>query len=326
MVRQSFVGILASWFVAIAISLPAYAADQNPQSTDSVEASPQNSSQSPVPTAPSQATPSASGLPAMPPPKVLEDYWIDPDRPHIADSSINVPKGLWLQENGFQQSYPNRSSQTFDFPESLFRLGISNRTELRYNVPNFVTLSAIQLSPENVAFRQHFTGFESMQAGFKTRLGPIGPTKFQLAVNPFVSIPSGFGGPNSRRVDYFIKFPFSQELNERWDIEGMQSFFLPTAVNGKRNFDWQNSIVLNRSWGRQKNVFIEYVSDIFEYGHMSNLIHFGAAYRPGRRQQMDVQFGFRMNQAAPIAFFGFGYSFLLGSLNTPRLSPSRFSR
>jgi hypothetical protein len=127
-------------------------------------------------------------------------------------------------------------------------------------------------------------------------------------------------------VDYFIKFPFSQELNERWDIEGMQSFFLPTAVNGKRNFDWQNSIVLNRSWGRQKNVFIEYVSDVFEYGHMSNLIHFGAAYRPDRRQQMDVQFGFRMNQAAPIAFFGFGYSFLLGELNTPRLSPSRFSR
>jgi hypothetical protein len=178
LVRQSLVGILASCFVAIAISLPAYAADQNPQSTESVEASPQNSSQSPVPTTPSQATPSASGLPAMPPPQVLEDYWIDPDRPHIADSSINVPKGLWLQENGFQQSYPNRSSQTFDFPESLIRLGISNRTELRYNVPNFVTLSAIQLSPENVAFRQHFTGFESMQAGFKTRLGPIGPNNF----------------------------------------------------------------------------------------------------------------------------------------------------
>jgi hypothetical protein len=84
--------------------------------------------------------------------------------------------------------------------------------------------------------------------------------------------------------------------------------------------------VLNRSWGRQKNAFIEYVGDVFQKGAMSNIIHFGAAYRPTRRQQMDVQFGFRMNNAAPIAFFGFGYSFLLGNLNTPKLTPSRFKQ
>lgn len=104
----------------------------------------------------------------------------------------------------------------------------------------------------------------------------------------------------------------------------MESFFYPTTNNNQRNLDWQNCLVLNRSWGRQKNVFIEYVGDVFERRPMSNLVHFGAAYRPNRRQQMDVQFGFRMNNAAPIAFFGFGYSFLLGSLNTPRLTPSLY--
>ncbi len=164
-----------------------------------------------------------------------------------------------------------------------------------------------------------------MQAGFKRRLGPIGPRKFQIAVNPYIAIPTGFN-KQSGRVDPFIKFPFSQELNEHWDIEGMESLFYPTQENGHRNLDWQNSLVLNRSWGRQKNVFIEYVGDIFEYGPMSNLIHFGGAYRPDRRQQVDVQFGFRMNNSAPIAFFGFGYSFLLGSLDNPRLTPSRYRR
>jgi hypothetical protein len=253
-----------------------------------------------------------------------EDYWIDPDRPHIADASVNVPKGLWLQENGLQQSFFTRSKHAFDIPESLIRLGVANRLELRYNTPNFVTGAVPTLKSAVPDFSPSLNTFQNMQAGFKYRLGPLGPTKFELAVNPYVDIPTGFTGQSSR-ADGNIKFPFSQRLNENWDIEGMQSLFAPT-ISGRRNFDWQQSYVLNRSWGRQKNVFIEYVGDLFEYGPMSNLIHFGAAYRPNRRQQMDVQFGFRMNNAAPIAFFGFGYSFLLGRLNTPELTPSRFKQ
>jgi len=253
------------------------------------------------------------------------DYWIDPDRPHIADSSVNVPKGLMLQENGFQQLYANRKSGTFDFPGTLMRLGVTDKTELRFNTPNFFSQYGANDSTNLFALGGRSVGFENMQAGFKRRLGPIGPSKFQIAVNPYVSIPSGFSH-QSNHVDPNIKFPFSQELNDHWDIEGMQSLFDPTGSDGRRNLDWQNSLVLNRSWGRQKNVFIEYVGDVFEHGQMSNLIHFGGAYRPGRRQQMDVQFGFRMNNAAPIAFFGCGYSFLLGSLNTPKLTPSRFRK
>ena len=310
--------------------MPTFAADQNPQAPQAVE---QNSqvNQSPQPTQTSQqATPSNQqlapiNLTAGAPMLGEVDYWIDPDRPHIADSSVNVPKGLMLQENGFQQLYANRKTGTFDFPETLMRLGVTNRTELRFNTPNYFSQSVQALNPNLGAATQSAVGFQNMQAGFKRRLGPLGPSKFQIAVNPYISIPTGFYN-QSKRVDGFIKFPFSQEINERWDIEGMESFFDPTGADGHRNFDWQNSLVLNRSWGRQKNVFIEYVGDLFEHGAMSNLIHFGGAYRPTRRQQMDVQFGFRITNAAPIAFFGFGYSFLLGSLNTPRLTPSRFRK
>jgi hypothetical protein len=239
--------------------------------------------------------------------------------------ALNVPKGLMLQENGFQQLYANRKSGIFDFPETLMRLGVTNKTELRFNTPNYFSQSVVALNSDFISSTQRSVGFQNMEAGFKRRLGPLGPTKFQIAVNPFISFPSGFSN-QSKRVDPFIKFPFSQEINEHWDIEGMESFFDPTEINGRRNLDWQNSLVLNRSWGRQKNVFIEYVGDVFEHGSMSNLIHFGGAYRPTRRQQMDVQFGFRMNNAAPIAFFGLGYSFLVGPLNTPRLTPSRFKQ
>lgn len=313
----------------IIFSLPAWAADANNQGQTSVQSAAQPW-QTAKPVQAPQSVPSLSqSSQALPPTQATKpplgevDYWIDPDRPHIADSSVNVPKGLMLQENGFQQSYASRRSSIFDFPETLMRLGVTNRDELRYNLPNFFTQSAPILNTDLLSLQERTTSFQNMQAGFKHRLGPLGPTKFQISVNPFISIPTGFSKQSSR-VDPFIKFPFSQEINERWDIEGMQSLFDPTGPDGHRNLDWQNSLVLNRSWGRQKNAFIEYVGDVFQHGPMSNIIHFGAAYRPTRRQQVDVQFGFRMNNAAPVAFFGFGYSFLLGSLNNPRLTPSRF--
>ena len=205
------------------------------------------------------------------------------------------------------------------------RLGVASRTELRFNAPNFFTQSATIQNQYLLPLHDRTTSFQNMQAGFKHRFGPLGPSKFQISVNPYISIPTGFNQQSSR-VDPFIKFPFSQEINEHWDIEGMQSLFDPTGLDGHRNLDWQSSFVLNRSWGRQKNVFIEYVGDVFQHRHMSNIIHFGAAYRPNRWQQIDTQFGFRMNNTAPIAFLGFGYSFLLGSLNNPRLTPSQFKR
>jgi hypothetical protein len=235
-----------------------------------------------------------------------EEYWLDPDRPHIADSSVNVPKGLFLQENGFQQTYPGHGG-VFDIPETLMRLGVLNRTELRLNVPNYVLARDDGRTTQN--------GVADMQVGLKHRLTKI-PGRFQLSVNPFFSVPTGTRRISSHRVDPFVKVPFSYELNDKWDIEGMESFFFPT-IDSNRIMDWQNAIVLNRSWGRKSNVFAEYVSDVVTRGRSTFLIHFGAAYRPNRRNQIDCQWGFRLNRSAPIAFFGVGYSFLLGKLERP---------
>lgn len=270
-----------------------------------------------------QQQPAAQQAPPVKSPRFMspngEEYWIDPDRPHIADSSVNVPKGLYLQEIGFQQTYHNPSGTVFDIPETILRLGVASRTELRFNVPNWVHSTVVQNAEESVPLEVrhqvgpgNVEGFGDIQVGFKHRLTPI-PGKFQMAVNPYLSVPTGAQSQTSHKVDYFVKLPFSRELNGRWDIEGMESLFFP-HVNGQIDMDWQTCLVLNRSWGRNTNVFVEYVGDVFEHGPMSNIIHFGGAYRPNRRNQLDCQFGFGLNSAAPRAFFGFGYSFLLGKL------------
>ncbi len=234
----------------------------------------------------------------------------------------------YLQENGFQKTYHNPSGGVFDLPETLLRLGVASHTELRFNVPNWVYSTVNQSAEESVPLKVRHQvgptpsqGFGDIQVGFKHRLTRI-PGKFQLAINPYLSAPTGALSQTSHKVDYFLKLPFSRELNDKWDIEGMESFFFP-HVNGRVDMDWQNCLVLNRSWGRKSNMFIEYVGDVFQQGPMSNIIHFGGAHRPNRRNQIDCQFGFGLNKAAPIAFFGFGYSFLVGTLDRPSQSTSR---
>jgi len=247
----------------------------------------------------------SSQTPTKPAPKKPDSfppqpYWIDPDRPHIADSSVNVAKGYYLQENGFQQTWPG-SGGAFDIPETLMRLGVLSRTELRFNVPNYL------LSRTEAA---HVEGWGDIQAGFKHRLGPLFGD-YQIAINPYISIPTGAKRLSSKHVDPNVKMPWSKELGHGWDIEGMQSIFLPT-IEGKRVMDWQTSVVFNHMWGRKTNAFIEYAGDVVSRHRNVQVIHFGAAYRPNRFNQIDTQFGFRMSNAAPVAFLGFGYSFLLG--------------
>lgn len=165
MQRFIFLLLVCSW--ASIYCLPVTAADQNPQSVQSVEQqTPEASSKT---TSPQQSTPQQSASPLF---LLEEDYWIDPDRPHVADSSVNVPKGLWLQENGFQQSFANRHSAVFDFPETLIRLGVTDRTEIRYNVPNFFASSITTVEPDLTAVRLRSASFQNMQAGFKHRLHP----------------------------------------------------------------------------------------------------------------------------------------------------------
>lgn len=292
---------LAQTKTAQAISLSANAAQaSDPQAPNAQTSDPQL----PATTAPSNAQ-AAPPTNSVLPPKLLlfpsqEGPWIDPDRPHIADSSVNVPKGYYLQENGMVQWYQRHTSY-FDIPEMLMRFGVFERTELRLNVPNYVV---------GHLYDQHVSGVEDIQVGFKTRLCPL-PGKIELAVNPYITVPTGNGGTSNDRVTPNFKFPYSRELNEKWEIEGMHSFFFP-RVNNQTDMDWQATIVLDRNWHKRVDAFIEYASDVIQHQPISQIIHFGIDYRYAHNRMVDTHFGFGLTGGSPHAFFGFGYSLLLG--------------
>jgi hypothetical protein len=61
---------------------------------------------------------------------------ITTDRPAVTDSSIVLPSGDLLFENGFTET-GNQGQRSFDFPETLVRFGLTSKTELRFTADYF---------------------------------------------------------------------------------------------------------------------------------------------------------------------------------------------
>lgn len=223
------------------------------------------------------------------------------DRPDVTESSIVVPKGSLQIENGATLTTAH-GFQTFDLSESLIRLGLSNRTEIRLVVPNY--LGGFTGSDA--------TGFGDIAIGMKQQLGPLSQG-FDLAVIVAVSLPTGSRQVSSHGNDPFVKFPWSKELKSGWSIGGMQSLFWNTDDH-RRNGDWEPTFYVEKEIAKSWDAFVEYAGDFFQHGGPSEIAHFGTAYRITTRQQLDFHFGFGVSDAAPRRFFAVGYSLRIDKL------------
>jgi hypothetical protein len=68
---------------------------------------------------------------------------------------------------------------------------------------------------------------------------------------------------------------------------------------------------LEKQIAKPLDVFVEYAGDYPHRGQSKQLLHFGAAYKITRVNQVDFHFGFGLNPTTPNHFFAVGYSFRL---------------
>lgn len=223
------------------------------------------------------------------------------DRPDVTESSIVIPSGSFQLENGFTWKR-DQGDTSLDFTETLMRLGVSERTEFRLVVPNYV--AGISGSPGT-------SGFSDIAVGVKQQLGPL-RGQFDLSVIAALSLPTGAERISSHGFDPIIKFPWSKEIAKSWTIGGMQSFFWNT--HGKRNPTWEATFTAEREITKFLSAFTEYAGDFPRHGGSQQIAHFGLAYRLTPKQQIDCHFGFGLSPAAPNRFFAFGYSIRLDDL------------
>jgi hypothetical protein len=125
-------------------------------------------------------------------------------------------------ENGITWT-TDHGNQPVDFSETLVRIGISTRMELRLVVPNYLR----DVTGSNAS------GFDDIAVGVKQQLGPL-RRHLDLAVIVALSLPTGADRISSHGFDPFIKFPWSKDLAKGWSLGGMQSLFWDTKA-GRRN-------------------------------------------------------------------------------------------
>jgi hypothetical protein len=231
-----------------------------------------------------------------------QDTDIVTDRPDVTESSIVIPKGSLQFENGL--TWTNDHSQSvLDFSETLVRLGLSDRTELRIVVPNYL---------EGLNARAPATGFGDVAIGMKQQLGPL-PGDVDLSVIVALSFPTGADRISSHGFDPFIKFPWSEDLKAGWSIGGMQSLFWYTE-DGRRNLTWEPTFYLEKQLTKPWDAFAEFAGDFAQRGGPREIAHFGTAYKLTPKNQVDFHFGFGLSRAAPAPFFAVGYSFRIDHL------------
>ena len=224
---------------------------------------------------------------------------ISTDRPAVTSSSIVVPQGGFQTENGFLLTY-TQGQYALDLPETAFRYGLLQKTELRLAAPNyFCNLPAGSAST---------SGFGDVALGVKQQLGPF--HGFDLSAIFFLSFPTGAKKISSYGYDPGLQIPWSRPLSKGWTVGGQVAFYWPT-LGGKHNFTGETTFFLDRQLSKSWDAFVEYAGDFPQRGGSRQLLHFGTAYKLAPHHQVDFHVAVGLSGAAPSSFVGFGYSFLL---------------
>jgi len=221
---------------------------------------------------------------------------ISTDRPQVTNTSAVVPCGSLQFENGFQQ-FGSAGRQGFDLPETSIRFGITNRTELRFAVPdyfnNFDTGSGFA------------SGAGDSVIGIKQQLGPV--HGFDVSLIPSVTLPTGASGISSGAYDPSLQVPWSRSLSNAWTVAGQLSILAPTQ-GVQRNVTGQASVYFDRALGPAWDAYLEYSGEFAQRGGPQHVVDCGAAYKISPHQQLDLHANFGFAAATPTHALGVGYS------------------
>jgi hypothetical protein len=215
------------------------------------------------------------------------------DRPAITNSSVVVPSGSVQVENGAEVSTAS-GERTIDGPESLVVFGLTNATELRFTVPDYIHAAT-------------GSGFGDLALGVKQQIGRTS-SGFDLSLIVFMSFPTGANAVSSHGYDPGLQLPWSQQLSPNWTAAGMLSTYWLTQ-SGVRNLTGESTFLFDRQLTSPWDAFVEYAGDFPERGGPRHLLHFGTAYKLGQLQQLDLHVGVGLSRETVDHFIGIGYSF-----------------
>jgi hypothetical protein len=229
---------------------------------------------------------------------------IDTDRPDFTDGTHTVARGRWQLETGYtyQQARGAGAGHAQSFPEGLFRVGVSDRIELR------IGETFISHRPDPDASSGQ--GWDDAYVGTKVNVGAAHGAVPALSFELQARLPTGaivVSGNSASHVLPGAAVLLAWESSSPWVI-GVEGLVVRSADQHGQLF---SSVSIQYSATRRAQFYGEYVmmqpidAGAASPEHSSSA---GVLVLLSNDIQVDARFGAGLNRAANQYSFGFGLS------------------
>jgi hypothetical protein len=223
---------------------------------------------------------------------------ISTERPTAGYSPDLVPRRTVQAEYGINWSI-QRGNVSTDAPESLVRVGLCDRAEVRFLTDNLV----YQRSSAQSALH-----LQSQDAAISTKL-LLSSANSVLPKSAIVSLtlPVGSKHMTSGSYDPSLVAIWTQALSHGYSVNEVAQVTL-TTKDGARVLAWSPSIEAGRSLSGRLSIFAEFAPSIDAYQSFAYVADGGFAYSLSGSRQLDVRTGYARDAAGLHGILSLGYS------------------
>ena len=220
----------------------------------------------------------------------------DADRPDFTNGTSVLPGRTAQVELGWTRDHFASGESDDTFGESLLRLGLGHRLELRWQGPDWNRARAPGMFE---------SGLGSVAVGMKLRLSPPGQP-FSTGLLGQIGIPGGAGSFGHDAVD--LAATLVGELDG--EHAGIAANFTLSREGPLAARVWSGALTLsaNRELAPGWSGFLEWYEVLDDTDHRPDFVDTGVLWMAAPRTQLDLRAGERIDRGERHTFFGAGVS------------------
>jgi hypothetical protein len=223
------------------------------------------------------------------------------DRPDFTESSEVVGHRVVQIESGFTLEQSDASTRQVTAPQMLLRVGLGPRFELRFAGDGFVSQSV-----STPAGHVRTSGRSDMELGAKFKFADAARVGADIAVIPFLSLPTASNGFSTNGYDPGFKLTAARELPRGFGLSGNFNMGGVTTETG-RVWEREASVSVGHRVGGPFGAYWEAYGTLAG-GGCDCTVNTGVTMAMGGNGQIDVEVGRGVSGAAQDWFVGVGFA------------------
>jgi len=223
------------------------------------------------------------------------------DRPDFTESSEVVGHRVVQIESGLTLEQTDRQTRQVTAPQMLVRVGVGSRFEFRFAGDGFVSQS-LQTPSGHV----RTSGRSDLEIGGKFKFADADRAGLDLAVIPFLSLPTATNGFSSNGYDPGFKLTAARDLPRGFGLSGNVNFADVTSEMG-RTWQREASLSLGHSLGGPFGAYWETYGTLIG-GGCDCTVNTGVSVALGGNGQLDMEVGRGISGQAQDWFVGVGFA------------------